>query len=60
MAAFRAEEEEQRAKLFGTYPPPPPHMRGKAPSPHRPVVPTHQHPHPHTELHKKEESSQSR
>uniref|UniRef100_A0A1B6C7C7 Uncharacterized protein n=1 Tax=Clastoptera arizonana TaxID=38151 RepID=A0A1B6C7C7_9HEMI len=57
-AAFR-DEEDQRAKLFGTYPPPPPHMRGKAPSPHRPVVPSHQHPIPH-DLHKKEESSQSR
>lgn len=60
--AFRTEEEEQRAKLFGTYPPPPPHLRAKAPSPHRTgATLPHTHGHPgHADLHKKEESSQSR
>lgn len=61
MAAFREEEER---KLFASYPPPP-HLRAKAPSPHRPGPPIPAHmPMPHAALphgdHKKEESSQSR
>lgn len=60
MAAFREEEER---KLFASYPPPP-HLRAKAPSPHRPgpPIPAHMpmsHALPHGD-HKKEESSQSR
>jgi len=53
-AAYRAEEEEHRAKLFGYHPQA--HLRPKDPSPnhnHRPMPPDMQLP-------KKEESSQSR
>lgn len=52
-AAYRAEEEEHRAKLFGYHPQA--HLRPKDPLPntHRPMPPEMQLP-------KKEESSQSR
>lgn len=53
-AAYRAEEEEHRAKLFG-YHHPQAHLRPKDPSPN-----THRQMPPDMQLPKKEESSQSR
>lgn len=52
-AAYRAEEEEHRAKLFGYHPQA--HLRPKDPSPN-----THRSMPPDMQLPKKEESSQSR
>ncbi|XP_050521494.1 uncharacterized protein LOC126894483 isoform X2 [Daktulosphaira vitifoliae] len=52
-AAYRAEEEEHRAKLFGYHPQA--HLRPKDPSPN-----THRSVPPDMQLPKKEESSQSR
>lgn len=53
-AAYRAEEEEHRAKLFG-YHPHQSHLRPKDQSPN-----THRQMPPEMQLPKKEESSQSR
>lgn len=53
-AAYRAEEEEHRAKLFGYHPQA--HLRPKDPSPNT----HHRQMQPDMQLPKKEESSQSR